>query len=96
MPHMPPTHNRRQGRAPDNRPSAAKRGYDHKWQAFREQYIELHPLCVHCEREGRTTVAEHVHHVEDLAKAPHRKYDETNLEGLCRWCHNRETRARQG
>lgn len=34
--------------------SAASRGYGPAWRKARKQYLEAHPLCVECKKEGRT------------------------------------------
>ena len=62
--------------------------YDYKWQKIRKQYLEAHPLCVMCYREGRTTVATVVDHI-----IPHKGnealfYDEGNYQSLCQHCHD--------
>lgn len=49
------------------RPSAARRGYGHRWRKAAAGYLRLHPLCVACEAEGRVEVARVVDHIE-----PHR------------------------
>ena len=72
---------------PTNRPSAARRGYSERWRKARATYLRSHPLCVPCERAGRTTVASCVHH-----KIPHRGdpvkfWDQANWEVRCRTCH---------
>src|SRR5438552_2727970 len=51
----------------DHRATAAKRGYDARWQAARLAYLRTHPLCVHCQRDDRTEPASVVDHI-----IPHR------------------------
>ena len=68
----------------DPRPTSAARGYDSAWRRLRDDYIRRHPVCVLCEREGRTTAAEVVDHIQPIAVAPDRRLDETNLRSLCR------------
>lgn len=95
MPTRAPVHNARprpERRKPDDRASARQRGYDRRWDKFSKAYRELHPLCAECERCGRTTASEHVDHIVKLGDAPHLKYDEANLQALCRPCHNAKTR----
>ena len=33
--------------------SAAKRGYNRRWQKARKSYLEAHPLCVQCAKQGK-------------------------------------------
>lgn len=74
-----------------NRPSAAKRGYDHRWRKFRKEYLAAHPLCVTCLEEGRATPATVVDHIEphkgDMAKF----WNMANMAAMCAPCHNSKT-----
>lgn len=70
-------------RAREARGTAHERGYDARWRAARAAYLVAHPLCVSCEREGRTTAARVVDHI-----VPHRGdeklfWDESNWQSLC-------------
>lgn len=70
------------------RASSHARGYDSRWRKARRFFLNAHPLCAECEREGRTTEANVVDHVE-----PHRGdsdlfWDESNWQALCESCHN--------
>ena len=74
----------------DTRESAHKRGYDKAWQRFRKQWLSAHPFCeikTHC----NGAFANEVDHIEPLQIAPHRKYDETNLQSTCKRCHSAKT-----
>jgi 5-methylcytosine-specific restriction protein A len=71
----------------DERDSAAKRGYDRRWQQLRERYLAEHPLCETCEAIGRTTAAIDVHHVVPVRADPSRRLDWTNLRAVCKACH---------
>ena len=64
------------------RGSAASRGYDHEWAAFRIQYLKRHPLCVDSLEEGKIVPATEVHHKKKLRDHPELKYDEDNLMAL--------------
>ena len=87
-----PEHRREPSRQFDrNRPSAAKRGYGRRWQAFREQILARNPLCAECLPRGQTRAASVVDHIQ-----PHRGDDELfwaadNHQALCERCHNRKT-----
>ena len=75
----------------EDRGSAAARGYDRRWQKARKLYLNAHPLCVHCLKEGRYTKATVVDHI-----VPHRGdkklfWDEDNWQALCKSCHDKKT-----
>lgn len=82
---------------PTTRPrgKTTERGYGWRWQRFRLVFLAAHPLCVQCEQRGRTTAAEHVHHIDGLGPRGERGYDPDNLQALCAVCHNRIS-ANQG
>jgi 5-methylcytosine-specific restriction protein A len=69
-------------------PDTNKR-YGRAWRRIRLQYIQLHPLCEQCEKEGRLTSAEEVHHILSLADGG--TNDAGNLMALCKSCHSRIT-----
>lgn len=70
---------------------AAKRGYNRRWQKARKSYLEAHPLCVQCAKQGeyvRATVVDHI--------VPHRGdqklfWDQNNWQSLCKSCHDKKT-----
>ena len=75
-----------------DRASAFERGYSHRWQMARKQFLVTHPLCAECERIGKLTPATVVDHIQ-----PHRGdqalfWDERNWQPLCKKCHDRKTR----
>ena len=63
--------------------------YGRAWRRIRAQYIQAHPLCEQCEKEGRLTPAEEVHHILPLANGG--THDEMYLMALCKGCHSRIT-----
>jgi 5-methylcytosine-specific restriction protein A len=72
------------------RESAAKRGYDHRWRKAREHFLRLHPLCVFCTAEKVVTLATVVDHI-----APHRGdfklfWNQGNWQPLCKVHHDRD------
>ena len=78
------------------RPTAAQRGYGSRWRKARATYLRQHPLCVECEKAGRTTAATVVDH-----RIPHRGdpvlfWDVNNWQALCAECHNRKTAREDG
>src|SRR5206468_12734360 len=60
-----------------------------RWRKLRAAFLAHHPLCAECDRHGRTTLAEHVHHVLERKARPELAYDWDNLESLCESCHSR-------
>lgn len=95
MPKAPPVH-RAAGWKPheqqrkESGKSSTQRGYGYKWQQFRAGHLKQHPLCVHCEREGRLVLATDLDHV-----VPHRgdpdKFWSGPFQGLCASCHSKKT-----
>ena len=68
--------------------TSAQRGYGYKWQKARAAWIEAHPLCEYCKREGRVTAGSVVDHI-----TPHQGnmtlfWARTNWQTLCGPCHN--------
>lgn len=72
--------------------TANSRGYDYSWQQLRDKYWRLHPLCEHCERDGRTTLATDIDHIVPIRVDPSMRLVWGNLQALCRACHDRKTR----
>ena len=66
----------------DIRPAAHKRGYDYQWRKVRNKYIDANPLCEWCEAIGQV-----VDHKEPIYIKPDLRLDPTNLQTLCRECH---------
>ncbi|EBB0695606.1 HNH endonuclease [Salmonella enterica subsp. enterica serovar Ajiobo] len=75
------------------RGTAAQRGYNHRWQVYRAQYLKANPLCVICYREGRFTPATVVDHITPVnGQRDPLFWKATNHQGLCRDCHSWKTR----
>lgn len=62
------------------------------WRRFRAWYINKHPLCEQCEREGRETPAVMVDHIIEIRDGGDR-LSESNAMSLCWKCHARKTAA---
>ena len=76
---------------PEEVRSAVSRGYGRAWQKARIDYLEAHPLCVECMKEGRYRKATVVDHI-----IPHRGdarlfWDRENWQPLCKMHHDRKT-----
>lgn len=76
-----------------DRDPAVKKRYGRTWKRTRDRYITAHPLCEQCEKKGRITLAEEVHHINPLSHGG--TNDESNLMSLCTPCHS-EITAREG
>lgn len=70
------------------RKSAAKRGYNRRWQAYRERYLREHPLCVMHLQLGQIAEATVVDHILPH-KGDHKLFwDPKNHQSLCKTCHD--------
>ena len=74
----------------DTRP-AGSRGYGTAWNKARKRYLETHPLCVECLKQGRYVKATDVDHIK-----PHRGdsvlfWDRSNWQSLCHRHHSIKT-----
>ena len=77
---------------PEKVRSASDRGYDGRWRKARKQFLNSHPLCVECIKEGRYVKATDVDHI-----IPHRGdqklfWDRGNWQALCHHHHSMKTR----
>lgn len=71
--------------------SASSRGYGSRWQKVSKAFIQDHPLCAECLKQGRYTEATVVDHI-----TPHRGdqrlfWSESNWQPLCKPCHDKKT-----
>lgn len=79
---------------PDNRPSAAQRGYGYAWQRYRLSFLAdpRNVICALCKHHV-ATVVDHI--------IPHRGDNElfwarANHQALCKRCHDRKTAIEDG
>ena len=70
--------------------SSTARGYGYKWQQFRLRFLQDHPLCVMCEREGRVTEATVVDHVVAHRGDMTLFWKPGNHQALCATHHSRD------
>lgn len=70
------------------RGSRIARGYGRDWQKLRARKVVANPLCEECERHGRITITEEVHHIISFRglNDPLR-LDWDNLRSVCKACH---------
>ena len=71
----------------DNRPDSGYRGYDSKWQKIRKIKITNNPLCESCANHDIDRLANVVHHIIAIEKAPELRLTMSNLMSLCAECH---------
>ena len=79
----------------DDRPSAARRGYDYRWQRLRKMKLNEQPLCadpfgVHA-AQGEVVLATDVHHVDVVSDGNPVLTELSRLQSLCHSCHSRVT-----
>ena len=72
--------------------STESRGYGNRWRKASKQFLEAHPLCEECKRQGKYVKATVVDNI-----IPHRGdqelfWDRSNWQPLCKRCHDRKTR----
>ena len=64
-----------------------------RWKELRRSYLQQHPLCERCQRDGFVTAAVDVHHKQPVESAKTEQemerlaYNPANLEALCIPCH---------
>ncbi len=81
-----------------DRKNSYQRGYStSRWRKFRSWYLNLYPLCVKCEEEGRVNPATNVDHI-DPVDGPNdpRFFDEAEVQALCHRHHSQKTAVEDG
>ena len=59
-------------------------------------YLAKHPLCVHCQREGRVQAATDVDHIVPHSGDMELFWDSSNWQGLCHSHHSIKTATEDG
>ena len=75
---------KRRKQADDRRGTAHERGYDRAWARVRGAFLRAHPICNRCNRPASTA-----HHIKPVEEAPDLRLLWSNLEALCRDCHEK-------
>ena len=70
-----------------DRDPAVRRRYGRAWKRIRDSYVQQHPLCEVCQKDGRLVATEEVHHKVPLSEGGTHARD--NLIALCKSCHAR-------
>lgn len=76
-----------------SRPSAADRGYDSRWQAYRRRFLRENPFCRMCWERKVHTPATVVDHIKPHKGDKRLFWDPANHQGLCRTCHDGPKKA---
>jgi 5-methylcytosine-specific restriction protein A len=100
MPTRPPRAHvqRTTPKPPKPRLSAAKRGYDTKWQEARAGFLAKHPLCECPDHQGRAGAprADVVDHIQPHKGDPAKFWDRNNWMPMNRGCHSAKTARMDG
>jgi 5-methylcytosine-specific restriction protein A len=95
MPMKPISHAQRMRaqapRAPDDRASAALRGYGHRWRKVRRLKLNAHPMC---QWPGCDRPASDVDHIRPRAQGG--DDSDANLQSLCHSHHSQKTAGHDG
>lgn len=75
------------------RGTAHQRGYDHKWEVARAEFLELNPLCADHNKRGYVQIATVVDHITPHKGDKKLFWDKTNWQPLCKPCHDRKTQT---
>ena len=78
------------------RGSAASRGYSYKWRIVAKRFLQKHPYCIECYRQGRIRPATDVDHIKPHKGNHFLMWNEENLQPLCHECHSRKTAREDG
>ncbi|MEA5014274.1 MAG: HNH endonuclease signature motif containing protein [Candidatus Limiplasma sp.] len=71
-----------------------KQRYGRMWPRIRARQLAQHPLCAMCQKDGRATPANEVHHIVPLSQGG--THAPENLMSLCKSCHSRITASEGG
>lgn len=76
----------------EKRPSAAARGYGHRWRQIRALFLKRNPMCV---VEGCGGIATEVDHI--IARGKEGSHEGwANLQALCKTHHSQKTAREDG
>ncbi len=76
---------------PDDRPTAAARGYGSRWQTTRRRHLRNNPLCVECKTSGFVVQAKEVDHIIPLGTPGGPGDVPGNRQSLCGMHHRTKT-----
>lgn len=68
------------------------KSYDTAWRKFSKAYRQRNFFCEECLKDGKYNSEKlEVDHIIPLCQAPHLKFEESNLQVLCKSCHAKKT-----
>ncbi len=70
--------------------------YTYQWRKASKEFLKKHPLCIHCEREGRLTPATEVDHIRPHGGDRKLFWNKKNWQPLCKNCHSKKTALEDG
>jgi 5-methylcytosine-specific restriction protein A len=70
--------------------------YTYQWRKVSKEFLKKHPLCVHCEREGRLIPATEVDHIKPHGGDRKLFWNKNNWQPLCKSCHSKKTAEEDG
>ena len=76
----------------DRDPNTAK-NYGSSWRRVRDRFLEAHPLCEICQKDGKLVPAVLVHHKIKITDGG--ANDDSNLAALCQF-HHSQLHGKQG
>ena len=76
---------------PEEIRSPAARGYDSAWRKARKEFLQAHPLCEECLKQGRYVKATDVDHMKAHRGDESLFWDRSNWRSLCHSCHSKKT-----
>ena len=78
----------RRGKRATQRPHFRARGYSTEWTQLAARFLAASPQCWGCASIGVTTRATMLDHIVPMADAPERLLETSNLQPLCKHCHD--------
>lgn len=73
------------------RGTSHSRGYDARWRKEREEFLDLHPLCIECKKKDYINPATVVDHIQPHKGDQNLFWDKSNWQPLCETHHNIKT-----
>lgn len=67
-----------------------------RWKTLRKQFLQEHPLCEKCKKNGVVNAAEVVDHIKPHEGNQILFWDEINWQALCKCCHDKKTAKEDG
>ena len=77
-----------------DRRNSHERGYNYQWRKARARYLQSHPLCAYCMKQGKTEAATVVDHIVKHSGNQDLFWDESNWQALCK-LHHDSTKQRE-